>query len=76
MPEERAVPSTIFIAAAMSRQLRSGILIFAISSTCFRVTLPTICVPTVAAPLATPAAFLSSTEAGGDFRMKSNVRSL
>jgi hypothetical protein len=33
-PIERAVPATIFIAAAMSFALRSGILVCAISRTC------------------------------------------
>src|SRR4029453_12598179 len=41
MPMERAVPSTIFMAPSMSMALRSGILVWAISRTWARVTLPT-----------------------------------
>ena len=38
----RAVPLTEFMAASTVKQLRSGILILAISSTCFSVILPTL----------------------------------
>ena len=41
-----------------------------ISRTCLRVTLPTFSLLGTLDPEAIPAAFLSSTEAGGDFRMK------
>ena len=76
MPIERAVPSMMRQAWSRSRALRSAILSLAISSTCSRVTLPTISLPTSPAPFSTPAAFLRSTAAGGDLRMKSNERSL
>ena len=39
---ERAVPDTTFTAPATLVQLRSGIFVFAISSTCAAVTLPTL----------------------------------
>ena len=55
---ERAEPTTWAIADSIESQLRSGIFCLAISSTCFLVTLPTICVPTVLAPDSMPAAFL------------------
>ena len=54
---ERAEPTICAIAASTVSQLRSGIFCLAISSICFVVTLPTICVPTVLAPDSTPAAF-------------------
>ena len=76
MPDERAVPSMMRQACSRFRALRSFILMFAISSTWARVTVPTTSVPTSPAPFSTPAAFLSSTAAGGDFRMKSKERSL
>jgi len=48
---ERAVPLTLRIAASTSKQFRSGILIFAISSTCAAVILPTFVLCGSARPL-------------------------
>ena len=42
------------------------------SMTCLRVTLPTLSLFGVLLPAVMPAAFLSSTEAGGDFVMNVN----
>src|SRR5205807_982309 len=42
MPIERAVPSTVLIAASRSLAVKSLSLVFAISSTCALVTLPTL----------------------------------
>ena len=75
MPMERAVPSTIFIAASMSLALRSGIFVVAISRTWSLVSLPTLSVCGTPEPLATPAAFLISSAAGGVFVMKVKDRS-
>lgn len=55
----------IFIAASMSRADRSAILVSAISLTWALVTEPTLSVSGLEAPLATPAAFFSRSEAGG-----------
>ena len=41
MPIERAVPATVLNAASSDSQFRSGIFNFAMSSTCFFVTVPT-----------------------------------
>src|SRR5437016_5392671 len=69
-PIERAVPATVLIAASSDSQLRSGIFVFAISSTCLAVTVPTFVLFGSAEPLAMLAARLSSTAAGGVFVMK------
>src|SRR5690606_3821278 len=74
-PIERAVPSIMRIADSMEAALRSGILVVAISRTCWRVTFPTLSRFGTAAPLSTPAAFFRSTAAGGVFVMKVKVRS-
>src|SRR5271170_3068231 len=72
---ERAVPFTEFIAASTEKQLRSGILILAISSTCFNVILPTRFLFGSAEPLAMPTARLISTGTGGVLVMNVNERS-
>ena len=72
---ERAVPSTIFIAASTSLALRSGSLVLAISRTWSFVILPTLSLFGLAEPDLRPAAFLISSAAGGVFVMKLNVRS-
>src|SRR3989338_1333791 len=75
MPIERAVPSTIFIAASMSRADKSTILRSAISFTCALVTLPTLAVFGVAEPFSTLAAFFKSSAAGGVLSLRLMVRS-
>src|SRR5690606_35308410 len=75
MPIERAVPAMIFTAASMSFAFRSSILVAAISRTWASVRVPTFCVCGTPEPLATPAAFLMSSAAGGDFVMKVKERS-
>src|SRR5262249_33143181 len=75
MPIERAVPSTIRIAASMSFAFRSGVLFCAISLTWPRVTLPTLVLLGSPEPLASFAARFKSTAAGGVFRMNVKVRS-
>jgi hypothetical protein len=42
MPIERAVPATDFTADSSDSQFRSGSLVLAMSSTCLRVTVPTL----------------------------------
>ncbi len=59
-----------FTAASSVSQLRSGSLVLAISSTCFRVTVPTLFLFGSADPFARLAAFFSSTGAGGVLVMK------
>ena len=69
------------IAASSDAAVMSFILSLAISSTCFRVTLPTFSLPGRCAPepfffsVCSPAAFFSSTAAGGVLRTKVNERS-
>ncbi len=75
MPIERAVPSTIFIAASMSFALRSGSFVWAISRTWSLVSLPTLSLWGTEEPFFRPAAFLMSSAAGGVFVMKSKDRS-
>src|SRR6185312_4370945 len=75
MPMERAVPAMIFSAPSMLVALRSTIFWVAISLTCALVSWATLTVCGVAEPLATPAAFLMSSAAGGVFVMKVNERS-
>ena len=67
MPIDRAVPAMIFAAASRSLALRSGILVCAISRTWSLVSLPTLVLCGSPLPLATPAAFLISSAAGGVF---------
>src|SRR5215475_15432770 len=71
----RAVPSTDFIAASSVKQLRSGILILAISSICLRVILPTLFLCGSADPFARLHARLISTGTGGVLVMNVNERS-
>src|SRR3989442_6850405 len=71
----RAVPATERMAASRSKQLRSGILILAISSTCFCVILPTLFLCGSADPLARFTARLISTGTGGVLVMKVKERS-
>ena len=75
MPIDRAVPSTIFIAASMSLAFRSGSLVVAISRTWSLVSLPTFSLCGTPEPFWRPAAFLMSSAAGGVFVMNVNVRS-
>src|SRR5271157_1010027 len=72
----RAVPATERMAAARSKQFRSGILILAISSTWALVILPTLVLFGSAEPLARLTARLISTGTGGVLVMKVNERSL
>src|ERR1700687_2108156 len=72
----RAVPITVRIADSRLVVLRSTSLIFAISSTCFFVTLPTLLRFGSAEPFAMFAARFSRTDAGGVFKIKVNVRSV
>src|SRR5437660_11794385 len=73
---ERAVPRTLFTAASTEAAFKSGIFCLAISSTCLAVTLPTLSLFGVPAPLAMPAARFSRIDAGGVLVMKVNERSL
>ena len=73
--ELRAVPSTVRIAASRLAAVRSGIFMRAISSTCFLVTWPTFFLFGSPDPFSIPAAFLSSTDAGGVFSTNVNDRS-
>ena len=59
MPIERAVPRTLRIAESTEAAFRSGIFCFAISSTCFAVTLPTLSLFGDPEPFAMPAARFS-----------------
>src|SRR5436190_2781517 len=70
IPIDRAVPRTVLIADCSSVVLRSGIFCFAMSSTCFAVTVPTLLRFGSADPFVRLATFFSSTEAGGVFVMK------
>ncbi len=58
----------------MSAAVRSGIFVFAMSSACSRVSLPTLSVCGFWLPFSTFAAFMMSTVAGGVFMM--NVKLL
>ena len=74
-PIDRAVPAIVFTADSSESQLRSGIFSFAISSTCFAVTVPTLFLFGSADPFAMFAARFNSTAAGGVFVMKVYDRS-
>src|SRR5206468_12949271 len=76
MPMERAVPLMLLIAASTEAAFRSGIFCFAISFTCFSVTLPTLSLFGTPEPLATPAALRRRSEAGGVLVTKVKLRSL
>src|SRR5690349_3671287 len=71
----RAVPATDRLAASRSKQFRSGILILAISSTCFSVIWPTLFLFGSAEPLARLTARFTSTGTGGVLVMKVKDRS-
>jgi hypothetical protein len=75
MPIDRAVPAMIFSAAARSLALRSSSLVEAISRTWADERVATFVVCGVGEPLATPAAFLMSSAAGGVLVMKVKERS-
>ena len=75
MPMLRAVPSTIRMAESIDVVFRSTSLVWAISRTWARVTLPILSLCGTAEALAMPAARLSSTAAGGVFTTKVNDRS-
>src|SRR5205085_6427687 len=72
----RAVPFTDRTAASKLKQFKSGILILAISSTCFWVILPTLFLFGSAEPLARLTARLIRIGTGGVLVMKVNDRSL
>ena len=74
-PIDRAVPSTVLTAASSDAAFRSGILVLAISSTCFFVTLPTLVLFGTPEPFGIPAALSSRMAAGGVLVMNVNVRS-
>src|ERR1035437_4901398 len=57
-------------AASMSAAVRSFILVFAISSSCARVILPTLVFKGLAEPLSSLTAFLINTDDGGDLITK------
>ena len=63
------------IAAASSVALRSAFLISTIFRTCSRVTLPTLSRLGTPEPLANPASFFSSAEAGGLLNTREKLRS-
>src|SRR3954471_21034464 len=71
----RAVPATERLAASRSKQLRSGILILAISSICLSVILPTLFLWGSAEPLARLTARLIRIGTGGGLVMNVNERS-
>src|SRR5450755_3698524 len=75
MPIERAVPAMIRSAISMLRALRSGILVWAISRTWAAEMVPALVLCGSPLPLATPAAFLISSGAGGVLVTNSNDRS-
>jgi len=66
----RALPATVFMAVSRLAAVRSGIFAFAISSTCLRVSLPTLSVCGRGLPFSSFAAFLISTVVGGVLMMK------
>src|SRR5258708_36547362 len=76
IPMLRAVPAITREAVSSDEEFMSLNLILAISSTWAFVTLPTLSVLGLAAPLAIWAACLSKTAAGGLLVMNSNERSL
>src|SRR4051812_33641219 len=74
-PIERAVPATVLMADSNESQFRSGIFSFAISSTCFAVTVPTLFLFGSADPFAMLAARFNRIGAGGVLVMKVYDRS-
>ena len=75
MPMLRAVPSTVRMADSMESVFRSTSLVWAISRTWARVTLPILSLCGTAEALAMPAARLSRIAAGGVFTTKVKDRS-
>ena len=75
IPMLRAVPSTIRIAASRSSAFRSGIFELGDLADLLHRDLADLVPVRHAEPFASPAAFLSSTAAGGVLVMKVNVRS-
>src|SRR5208337_2597368 len=75
IPMLRAVPETVLTAAARSAAVRSLSLVLAISSTCARVTLPTLFLLGIGEPFSIPAARSNSIDAGGLLVTKVNERS-
>src|SRR5580704_1763266 len=75
IPMLRAVPDTVFTAAARSAAVRSLSLVLAISSTCARVTLPTLFLLGIGEPFSIPAARSSRIDAGGLLVTKVKERS-
>ena len=71
----RAVPSMVRIADSMESVFRSTSLVWAISRTWARVTLPILSLCGTAEAFAMPAARLSNTGAGGVLTTKVNERS-
>ena len=69
-PSSGPCPRSVLTAASSESAFRSGIFSFAISSTCFAVTVPTLFLFGSAEPFAMFAARFSSTGAGGVFVMK------
>src|SRR6202041_1412906 len=76
MPMLRAVPLIERTADSRLMVFKSGNFNFAISSTCFSVSLPTLLRFGSGEPFTIPAARFSSSDAGGVFMMNVNVRSL
>src|SRR5271154_7644409 len=74
IPMLRAVPDTVWTAAARSAAVRSLSLVLAISSTCARVTLPTLFLLGIGDPFSIPAARNKRIEAGGLLGMKGEER--
>ena len=60
----RALPAMVRTTASMSAAVRSGVLVLATSSSCSRVTVPTLSVLGLLLPLSMPTALRNSTEAG------------
>src|SRR6202008_672221 len=75
IPIDRAVPATVRDAASILAAVRSLTLVLAISSTCLRVTLPTLFLFGSAEPFSIPAARSSRIEAGGLLVTKVKERS-
>jgi hypothetical protein len=71
----RALPAMVRTAASRSAAVRSGSFCFATSSSCLRVTLPTLSVFGLGEPLATPVIFFRRIVAGGVLVMKVKLRS-
>src|SRR5207248_4791660 len=65
IPIDRAVPSTVLIAASKDAAFRSGIFVRAITSTCCFVTLPTLFLFGTPEPFCRPAALSRRIDAGG-----------